>query len=117
MPMTILSVLTPSYNYDRYMADALASVGEQGRHDEVEHVVVDDGSSDGSVELLRTSSYPIRWSTKVNGGLSDTLNSCLSLASGEWAGWLNADDYYLPGALDAVLNAIAMNEGADFIFG
>jgi glycosyltransferase involved in cell wall biosynthesis len=116
MTRPLLSILTPSYNYARFLGDCLASVGEQGLAN-VQHVVVDDQSTDDSAALLASSQYNPTWDTKLNGGLSDTLNACVARAEADWLGWLNADDYYLPGTFRVVLDALERNPGADFIFG
>jgi glycosyltransferase involved in cell wall biosynthesis len=63
----------------------------------VEHVVVDGGSADGTVELL--SGADVRSVREPDRGLSDTMNKRVAMATGEAVGWLNADDFCLPGAL------------------
>jgi glycosyltransferase involved in cell wall biosynthesis len=111
-----VSILTPSYNYARYLPDALRSVALQETEREVEHVVVDDGSSDDSVALLEAwSDHPLVLRVKENEGQSATLNAALALAGGEWIGWLNADDFYLPGALAEVERAAS--DDVDVIHG
>src|SRR5690242_7659236 len=106
------SILTPSYNYDRYLGDALESVARQDGV-EVEHVVVDDGSTDSSVEILRAWQHPLRVEVQPNRGLARTLNRALELATGDVVGWLNADDFYLPGALAAAAAAFAADPRLD----
>jgi GT2 family glycosyltransferase len=99
--MPTLSVLTPSFNYAWCIEDALNSVAAAAENVpsgwNVEHVVVDDDSHDGSAELL------LDWDSRItlellkeNVGQSRTLNRCLRHATGDWIGWLNADDFYLP---------------------
>jgi glycosyltransferase involved in cell wall biosynthesis len=84
----------------------------------VQHVIVDDGSSDDSLAVIRANGSPqVKCRDKPNGGLSHTLNACVAIADGEWLGWLNADDYYLPGALRTVADVIDRNPDADFVFG
>jgi GT2 family glycosyltransferase len=118
--MPTLSVLTPSFNYAWCIEDALESVAWAGTHApegwSVQHVVVDDGSNDHSQEILR------QWAGRItlelrseNRGQSQTLNRCLSLATGEWIGWLNADDFYLPWTLDDACTAL--DDQADVVFG
>jgi glycosyltransferase involved in cell wall biosynthesis len=118
--MAILSVLTPSFNYGWCIEDALYAVARTSEHVpmgwEVEHVVVDDGSHDQSTLLLE------RWGSRItferrneNGGQSQTLNRCFELAAGEWIGWLNADDFYLPWALQDACSAF--DGEADIIYG
>ena len=111
------SILTPSYNYAHWLPDTLASVAGQTGDFEVEHVVVDDGSTDGSVEVLRSWPGPLVLHEKPNAGLAHTLNTALSLASGDVIGWLNADDYYLPGTLAAVARVFDEHSEADVVFG
>lgn len=118
--MTALSILTPSFNYAWCLEDALESVAQAGERVpdgwRVEHVVVDDASSDDSGEILE------RWGPRLvlerrreNYGQSMTLNRCLSLASGEWIGWLNADDFFLPLSLrDA---CAALDDDVDVVYG
>jgi glycosyltransferase involved in cell wall biosynthesis len=118
--MPTLSILTPSFNYDWSVEDALESVALGGEHVppgwKVEHVVVDDGSADGSREILQ------RWGSRVtlelgsgNQGQSQTLNRCLSLATGDWIGWLNADDFFLPWSLHDACRAFGSQ--VDVVYG
>ncbi|WP_324275614.1 glycosyltransferase family 2 protein [Blastococcus brunescens] len=107
----VVSVLTPSYQYGHFLADALASVRSQaGRF---EHVVVDGGSTDDTVGLLENQSFA-SWLSESDRGQSDALNKALGLASGDWIGWLNADEFYLP----SIYNVIQPHfETADVIYG
>jgi glycosyltransferase involved in cell wall biosynthesis len=111
----MLSVLTPSFQYGRFLGDALASVLEQNGL-EVEHIVQDGGSTDGTVELLRAAPPGVRWVSEPDGGQSDALNRALARARGEWVAWLNADEFYLPGGLARLLDA-AKETGADVVYG
>jgi glycosyltransferase involved in cell wall biosynthesis len=98
----LLTVVTPCLNAASTLPDALASVPASG---EIEHVVVDGGSTDGTVELLEAAPE-VRFVSEPDRGLSDAMNKGVAMARGEYIGWLNADDYYLPGALDRVLSAL-----------
>ncbi len=113
-----ISVLTPSFNYAHWLPDTLASVaGQHAAGTEIEHVVVDDGSTDNSWDVLTRSQRPLRLHRQPNQGLSETLNQALRLATGEWFGWLNADDFYLPRAIERVRRAIDEYPDADMIWG
>jgi glycosyltransferase involved in cell wall biosynthesis len=112
----LFSILTPSYQAGSFLRDALASVAEQG-WDDVEHIVVDGQSSDGTLELLQSWPHPLTYVSEADRGQSHALNKALQLAQGEWIGWLNADDFYLPGALSKVAQAIASNPDADVVSG
>ena len=111
----MLSVLTPSFQYGRFLGDAVASVLEQTGV-ELEHIVQDGGSTDGSLELLRTAPSLVRWVSEPDGGQSDALNRALARARGDWVAWLNADEFYLPGGLARLLEA-AKATGADVVYG
>lgn len=112
--MTDVSVLTPSYRYGRFIEDAILSVrGQDGIS--VEHVVQDGGSDDSTVDVLRRSGGVV-WDSRRDAGQSDALNTALARATGAWIGWLNADEFYLPGALGALLRR-AEATGADVVYG
>jgi GT2 family glycosyltransferase len=111
-----LSVLTPSYNYGVWLVDALDSVHYQGVPAR-EHIVLDDGSTDGSAEIARAHRSAPRVLEQENIGLAATLNRLLTLVSGKWIGWLNADDFYLPGAFAALRDAVGDDPSLDVLVG
>jgi glycosyltransferase involved in cell wall biosynthesis len=101
-----LTVITPTRNYGRFLPGCLESVAHQGRAD-VEHVVVDGASTDHTLEILKAWEGPgRRWLSEPDRNQSDALNKGLAMAGTEWVCWLNADEFYLPGALDAVFAVI-----------
>ena len=106
-----LTIVTPCLNSAATLPEALESVRSQGLGDLVEHVVVDGGSRDGTAELLRDADG-VDWVSEPDRGLSDAMNKGVARAQGEWIGWLNADDYYLPGALERVRAAAAASPDA-----
>jgi glycosyltransferase involved in cell wall biosynthesis len=112
----LLSVLTPSRNYEPFLSDTLASVAAQ-EDSAVEHVVVDGASTDGTVPLLRAWSDRISYLSEPDRGQSDALNKAAAMASGDWYGWLNADEFYLPGVFDAVRAATRRTPRADVVYG
>ena len=114
MPPTI-SIVTPCLNAAATIGRTLDSVASQG-YPGVEHVVVDGGSTDGTLELL--AQFPeVKVVSEPDEGLSDAVNKGIALASGELVGWLNADDWYLPGALAAVGEAADANPRAEWFTG
>jgi len=110
-----ITVVTPVLNRARSIERTLASVRDQG-YPNVEHVVVDGGSTDGTKEILERSEG-IRWVSESDDGLADAMNKGIAMATGDWNGWLNSDDYYLPGALDVVAEAIAGRPEARWLVG
>jgi len=108
-------VVTPSYGYAHYLRDAIESVAEQ-RGVTVEHVIQDGASTDGTVELLRELDDLVDWTSEPDEGQSDALNRGISRASGRWIAWLNADEFYLPDGLAALVRE-GDRTGADVIYG
>lgn len=111
-----VSVLTPTYNYGRFLGDAMASVAAQ-EGGPIEHVIVDGGSSDDTLDVLASAPPSVIWRSEPDRGQSDALNKALALASGEWIGWLNADEFYLPGILEWLVECVARHPDADVIHG
>jgi glycosyltransferase involved in cell wall biosynthesis len=95
--MTLVSIVTPSLNQSRYLREAIESVRAQ-TYAPIEHVVVDGGSTDGSLDILREYD-DVKWVSEPDRGQSHALNKGLAIASGEILGWLNADDAYEPQAV------------------
>jgi glycosyltransferase involved in cell wall biosynthesis len=112
--MPDVSVLTPSFGYGRFIHDTLTSVSRQ-RGVSSEHIVQDGGSSDETIEILRGFGNGISWNSEPDRGQSDALNRAYARSSGTWIGWLNADEFYLPGALD-VLVSEGERAGADVVY-
>jgi len=96
------SVVTPSYNQGAYLERTLRSVHDQRGDFTIEHFVVDGGSTDDSVEILRRWTGKLTFVSEKDRGQSHALNKGLAQASGEVIVWLNSDDLLLPGALATV---------------
>ncbi len=111
----LVSVVTPCLNAREWLPRCIASVAAQGL-DRVEHIVVDGGSLDGTVELLRDSPH-IRWWSEPDRGQSDAINKGIRQARGTLITWLNADDVLEPGAVDRVVAAWRTNPDAAVFYG
>ncbi len=110
-----ISIVTPCLNAAPYIEQAIRSVLDQG-FPSFEHIVIDGGSEDGTIALLRK--YPhLRWISEPDNGQTEALNKGLKMARGDIIGWLNADDYYLPGAFRSVAKVFALKSEADVIYG
>lgn len=110
-----VSVVIPLYNHERYIAEAVASVLDQGEL-LAELIVIDDGSGDGSAAVmadLAARDGRIRFLRQENRGAHATLNRGLALARGEFVAILNSDDSYLPGRLAALVRALDLDPGSD----
>jgi len=115
MPLPSLSVVTPSFNSGRFIDDAIQSVLQQ-RAVAVEHIVTDGASTDDTIAVLKR--YPsVQWASEPDKGQSEAINKGFVRATGELVGWLNADDYYLPGGLYAIARAARQHPEADVIYG
>jgi glycosyltransferase involved in cell wall biosynthesis len=109
--MTLVSVVTPSLNQARYLREAIESVRAQ-TYSPIEHIVVDGGSTDGTLDILREYD-DLRWVSEPDRGQSHALNKGFAMARGDVLGWLNADDAYMA---DAVEGAIAALDGAGLAY-
>src|SRR5438128_899411 len=91
----LVSILIPCYNAERWIGEAISSALAQ-TWSEKEIIVVDDGSTDGSLQQIRKFDGLVRWETGPNRGGNAARNRLLELAKGEWLQYLDADDYLLP---------------------
>lgn len=87
-----ISILTPSYNQGSFVEKTIQSVMSQNYPD-FEHIIIDGGSTDNTVEILKK--YPhLKWVSESDEGQADALNKGLAIATGDIVGWINSDDYY-----------------------
>lgn len=87
-----ISILTPSYNQSAFIEKNILSVMNQNWVN-YEHIIIDGGSTDGTIEILKK--YPhLKWKSERDEGQADALNKGIQLASGDIIGWINSDDYY-----------------------
>jgi glycosyltransferase involved in cell wall biosynthesis len=108
-----ISVVTPSLNSDKHLECAVESVLKQN-YPNFEHVIVDGGSTDGTLQTI--GKYPhLRWISEPDRGQSDAMNKGFRLSDGEVIVYLNADDYFEEGAFHAVASRFL--NGASFVVG
>lgn len=114
----LVSIVTPTFNRRELLERTLKSVRGQ-THERLEHIVVDGGSRDGTVELLQRyeSSYRLKWASGPDAGMYDAINKGFARASGEILGYLNSDDLYFPWTIDTVVETFKAHPEADFVFG
>ena len=110
-----ISVVTPCLNAAATIEEALESVRSQG-YPRIEHVVMDGGSTDGTLEILDRAPG-VTWASEPDRGRVDAVNKAIARSSGEVIGWLNADDRYEPGALQEVGRAFAADPDVTWVSG
>lgn len=110
-----ITVITPSLNQVRHLRQLLACM-EQFRDEGVRHLVIDGGSADGTVDLLRATPG-IGWISEPDRGQADALNKGLAMADSDIVAWVNCDDRYSPGAIQFVREAFAGRPDLDFLYG
>ena len=112
-----ISVITPSYNQDRYLERTICSVLDQGVRG-LQYIVIDGQSSDDSVELIqRYESQLGYWSSRPTGGQADAINAGLAQATGDIVAVLPAGDVYQPQALDAVIDMMGGEHAPHWVVG
>jgi glycosyltransferase involved in cell wall biosynthesis len=112
-----LSIVTPSYNQGRFLEMTIRSVLLQG-YPNLEYVVIDGGSSDGSAEVLKKYDRFISyWVSEPDAGQTDAINKGLLKTDGDYLGWINSDDVYVKGAFTKVISAFEQNPESILVHG
>jgi len=111
----LVSILIPCFNAGRWIGQAIDSVLAQ-TWPEKEVVVVDDGSTDGSLKIIKSYGERVRWETGPNRGGNAARNRLLALSRGEWLQYLDADDYLRPDKLATEIRFIKTQPGLDILF-
>lgn len=114
----LVTIVTPTRNRADLLRWTLASVRAQ-TYPNLEHIVIDGASTDGSKELLRENegTYPLRWVSEPDTGMYNAINKGLSLARGEILAYLNSDDLYFPWTLEVVVREFDRRPSTDFVYG
>jgi glycosyltransferase involved in cell wall biosynthesis len=114
--LPLVSIVTPSFNMAQYLGETIESVLTQD-YPKIEYIVVDAGSTDGSLEILERYKDRLRYVSEPDRGPCDGAYKGLRQARGEVLAWLNADDSYLPGAVRTAVEYLQANPETDVVYG
>jgi hypothetical protein len=116
----LVSIVTPSYNQAIFLESALQSILAQN-YPNIELLVVDGGSKDGSTEIIRRCAGDddrlVWWVSEPDAGQAAAINKGMARARGEFVAWLNSDDLYLPGAISQAVEMLLVNPEASLVYG
>lgn len=116
MKKPLVSIITPSLNQGRFIEETIRSVLSQD-YPHVEYILIDGGSTDDTLEILRKYGNKLRWKSEPDLGQADAVNKGFSMAKGEILGWLNSDDTYMAGAVSTVVEYFLQNPGIVMVYG
>jgi glycosyltransferase involved in cell wall biosynthesis len=129
--VTTFTIVTPSYNQAQHVGETMESVLSQQGDFAIEYFVIDGGSRDGSVEIIReyaeqvaSGDWPTRcakvsmaWVSEPDRGQSDAINKGLRRATGDIVTYINSDDLFCPGAFQRVADEFSAHPEVDFVHG
>lgn len=111
-----LSVITPSYNQAKFIERTIKSVLDQNYPD-LEYIVMDGGSTDDTIEILKKYSDRIIWKSEKDNGQTEAINKGLKIATGDIVAYINSDDTYEPGAFAKVIEFFQNNPDKKWAYG
>lgn len=110
-----VSIVTASLNARDHVERAIESVTSQD-YEHIEHLVIDGGSSDGTIEILKKHASNVHWTSERDAGQSDAINKGILRSHGEIIGWLDSDNAYEPGAILEAVRILEENQDAGVVY-
>jgi len=114
--LPLVSIVTPSLNKGRFIEETILSIKNQ-TYPRIEHIVIDGGSTDGTLDILRKYSDSLIWVSEPDKGQYEASNKGLRMAKGEILGWLMADDTYMPQAVETAVKFLIENPDVAMVYG
>jgi glycosyltransferase involved in cell wall biosynthesis len=114
--LPLVSIVTPSYNQGRFLKRTIDSVLMQS-YPNIQYIVIDGGSSDGSVEILQSYRDRFYWISEPDRGQTNAINKGFARAKGEILAYLNSDDILAPRAIERVVQYLQKNPECDMVYG
>ncbi len=116
MTLPKISIITPSLNQSKFIEQTIKSVLNQN-YPNLEYIVVDGGSVDSTIKILKKYSKQIKWVSEKDKGQADAINKGMRMAKGDIVAYINSDDYYLPGAFTKIADFFMKNSKAKWVTG
>lgn len=112
----LVTIVTPSFNKGPYIEETILSIRNQ-TYSHLEHIVIDGGSTDETLAILRNYSGELVWISEPDNGQSDAINKGWRLAKGDIIAYLNADDTYLPNTIEIAVNFFLKHPETGMLYG
>ncbi|MBI2418021.1 MAG: glycosyltransferase [Ignavibacteriales bacterium] len=111
----LISIITSSYNHGHFIRDTIESVLQQN-FSNIEHIVIDGGSNDNTIDILKSYSH-LRWISEKDNGQTHAINKGLKMAKGEIVIWLNSDDYFENNVISQVMDFFENHPECNLYYG